>query len=265
MNSRTPLGAGVLTDLALHQLAGATVEDRGTHLVVRSPHNPTYRWGNFIQILDGTVADRQRWERTFDETFPDAGHRTFGSAEPMDPADWPGYLCEVEETLATTSQPRRTPAPEGYEIREFVPGDWEEWAKHKAVELAEEEGRDPAGYREYAAGRAATLAGMAEQGYLYWLGAFADGDLAASLGIALCPEILGQQGLARYQVVGTRPEHRRHGLASHLLGEVGAWAAERGATTFVICTETTNPAGRIYRASGFEPAALSYGAELASR
>lgn len=262
---RTPLGPGTLTDLALHRLAGATITDEGTHLVVRSPHNPTYRWGNFVQVLDGTVADRVRWEAVFDAAFPGAQHRCFGSADPIDPADWPGYSCEVEETLATTTQPRRTPAPNGYEIRPFRPEDWDAWAANKAVELAGEEHGDPADYRDYALARARSYAAQVADGTLHWLGAFADGRLAGSLGIARCPETLGTTGLARYQSVGTEPEHRRRGIASHLLGEVGAWAAEHGATTWVICTETTNPAGRLYRTAGFEPTSLGYGAELARR
>ena len=41
---------GFLTDLALRVLEGAEVTDRGDYLVVRSPDNPTFWWGNFLLL-----------------------------------------------------------------------------------------------------------------------------------------------------------------------------------------------------------------------
>jgi GNAT superfamily N-acetyltransferase len=81
-----------------------------------------------------------------------------------------------------------------------------------------------------------------------FFGAFAaDGELAACLGIVRCDTI------ARYQSVGTDALHRRRGLASHLLGVAACWAAGHGCDQWVIVTEATNSAGRIYRSVGFEP------------
>ena len=78
-------------------------------------------------------------------------------------------------------------------------------------------------------------------------GAFADDLLVADLGIGRCGTT------ARYQSVGTDEEHRRRGLASHLLGVAARWAADQGCDRWVIVTEATNPAGRVYRSVGFEP------------
>src|SRR5262249_43085006 len=60
---------------------------------------------------------------------------------------------------------------------------------------------------------------------------------------------------ARYQNVGTDAQHRRRGLASHLLGVAARWASARGCSRWVIVTEASNPAGRVYRSVGFGPAA----------
>ena len=90
-------------------------------------------------------------------------------------------------------------------------------------------------------------AALVERGLAAFFGAFADDTLVASLGIVLCGTT------ARYQNVGTDEPHRRRGLASHLLGVAGEWAADRGCDSWVIVTESTNAAGRIYRAVGFEP------------
>ena len=52
---------------------------------------------------------------------------------------------------------------------------------------------------------------------------------------------------ACYQSVDTDDDHRRRGLASHLLGVAARWTADRGCDRWVIVTEATNPAGRVYR------------------
>ena len=83
-----------------------------------------------------------------------------------------------------------------------------------------------------------------EQGAFF--GAFVGAELVADLGIVVCGST------ARYQAVGTDQEHRRRGLAAHLLGVAARWSAEQGCTRWVIITEPTNPAGRVYRSVGFE-------------
>jgi hypothetical protein len=55
---------------------------------------------------------------------------------------------------------------------------------------------------------------------------------------------------ARYPRVGTDEGHRRRGLASYLLGVAARWAADPGCGRWVIVTEATNPAGRVYRSLG---------------
>jgi hypothetical protein len=47
----TACGASTLgyrTDLAILELEGGQVADRGDHLVIRTPGNPDYWWGNFL-------------------------------------------------------------------------------------------------------------------------------------------------------------------------------------------------------------------------
>jgi hypothetical protein len=51
---------GFRTDLALLTASGSVVEDRGTHLVVRSPDNPSYFWGNFLLLAAAPVPGGER-------------------------------------------------------------------------------------------------------------------------------------------------------------------------------------------------------------
>ena len=71
--------------------------------------------------------------------------------------------------------------------------------------------------------------------------------LVASLGIVRCDKA------GRYQNVLTDANHRRRGLASHLLGTAARWAASYGCDRWVIVTEAASPARRVYQRVGFEP------------
>src|SRR6478735_6272256 len=68
---------GNRTDLAMLERSGSEITDRGTHLVVRTPDNPTFWWGNFL-LLAEAPADEERaadWLREFEGEFPQARHR----------------------------------------------------------------------------------------------------------------------------------------------------------------------------------------------
>lgn len=78
---RTSLG--YRTDLALLQLGGTRVEDRGDHLVVRSTHNPAHWWGNFLLLAQvPTPEASQAWLDRFAEEFPAAEHVAIGFHAP---------------------------------------------------------------------------------------------------------------------------------------------------------------------------------------
>ena len=67
------------TDLALLQHSGSIVEDRGDHLVVRTPLNPVFYWGNFLLLATPPTAETwTHWLARFESEFPEARHRTFG-------------------------------------------------------------------------------------------------------------------------------------------------------------------------------------------
>lgn len=255
------LSLGVLTDLAICQLAGGTVDERDGYLVVRTPDNPTFFWGNFLQILDAPgAADVEGWVAVFGREFPGAEHRAFGLPASSDPAPWIalGYEYDAEETLVAEAQPGRTEAPTGYAIRQLEGDDWDAYWRAEMADNAETGRYAPEVHEPYARRQAAARRRLTERGLATFFGAFHPADgLVASLGIVKCPPILGRAGLARYQHVGTASAHRNRGLASHLIGEAAAWASD--ASAWVIVTETTNLAGRLYRAAGFTPTELHAG------
>jgi hypothetical protein len=70
---------GFRTDVALRVGEGAEVADRGDYLVVRTPDNPDYWWGNFLLLAawpePGTG---DRWLARFAAEFPLAQHIALG-------------------------------------------------------------------------------------------------------------------------------------------------------------------------------------------
>ena len=68
------------TDLALLRAGGSVVSDHDDHVVVRTPDNPTFWWGNFVLIpeLPKTRDAIERRLSLFREAFPEADHVAIG-------------------------------------------------------------------------------------------------------------------------------------------------------------------------------------------
>ncbi|MEO6144646.1 MAG: GNAT family N-acetyltransferase [Dermatophilaceae bacterium] len=245
------LSPGWATDLAVLEHSGSIVEDRGDHLLVRTPGNPDFHWGHCLFVTDrGAVDDAGRWVKTFQSAFPEATWVAIGLARmPDDQSAWAdlGVDLELDDVLTTHTLPRQTPLPEGYTVRRFSGEDWGQSVDRAVAENDRTDEHDPEGFERFARRQVEARRLLSEREVGASFGAFADGILVSDLGIVRCVTT------ARYQSVGTHEEHRRRGLASHLLGFAARWSADRGCDRWVIVTEATNPAGRVYRSLGFAP------------
>lgn len=241
---------GWATDLAVLELAGSTVEEFTDHLVVRSPSNPDFHWGNCIFVIDAdAVDDADRWVDVFRRSFSHADWTAIGLAGmPTRRRAWErhGLALELDDVLATRHPPRQTTPPVGYVVRGLVGQDWAQLVAREMAVNDESGQYDAVAHERFARARVASQRALVDQGAALFVGAFVGGRLVAELGIVDCG------GTARYQNVGTAPEHRGRGVASHLIGVAATWAASRGCAQWVIVTEATNPAGRVYRKAGFE-------------
>lgn len=240
---------GFRTDVALRVLEGGQVTDRGDYLVVRSPENPDFWWGNFLLMPEMPAAGAvDAWLAAFAAEFPAARHVAFG----VDSADYQPVI--PEDFLAAGLQPQRgivltcaevhqPPHPNAEaEIRPLVSDvDWQQ-----SVDLGSRcfDDGEPQEYlrRRAAARRRLTRAGMAA-----WFGAFLGGRLLAQLGVC---DVGG--GLVRYQDVETDPVARRRGLAGTLVWQAGRYGRQvLGASTLVIVADPAAAAIRLYRSCGF--------------
>ena len=245
------LPPGWATDLAILRHSGSTIEDWGDHLLVRTPANPDFHWGHCLFVTDADAVDEAgRWVRTFQSAFPEARWVAIGLITmPADQEAWVtlGLELERDDVLTTRTLPRQTPLSEGYVVRRLGRQDWARSLARSVAENDRTHQEEPLSFERFATAQVKARQALSDRDLGASFGAFRGDLLVAELGIVRCG------ATARYQSVGTDQDHRRRGLASHLLGVAARWAADHGCDQWVIVTEATNPAGRVYRSVGFEP------------
>lgn len=240
------------TDLDVLQKSGSRVTSSDGFVIVETPDNPGYYWGNFLYVTDPALAGRPAdCLALMSRVFPDAHHVAIGLPSAPAPGLWEGFGVEVErdEVLAAAVVPAGRELPDGYVTRHLAGDDWEQVLR---TEVAGSGTQDVDAYTDFARRRIDSQQAMVASGEAAFFGVFAGEDLAADLGIVLCDDG------ARYQSVGTVPQHRRRGLASHLLWLAGQWARERGARRWVIVVEPDSDAARLYRRCGLVKVAESW-------
>jgi len=242
---------GYRTDLILRALEGSAVEDHGDHLVIRSPENPAFWWGNFLLLAAFPEPGQGvTWLARFHEEFPEAEHVALGVDIPDGRAVHAAELLAAglrlnRDTVMTAAQVREPPRPQRGAAYRPLAGDddWRQSAELRAACYESEAGAD----RAFVEARVAAERGLTEAGHGLWFGAFCDGQLRAQLGL-----ITDGSGIARFQNVETHPAARRQGLAGTLV-----WQAARrglqtlGASTLVMVADPDDAAIRVYRSVGF--------------
>jgi len=255
------LSCGWRTDLAILALSGSEIEQHPTYVVVRTPGNPGYRWGNFVLLRRAPLRrDLGLVEDLFARALPGIGHRAFGVDVPDGgPAELAafadaGYQVEASVVLtATAVQP--PPRPNTRARYRPLSGD-DDWAQRVSLDLACHDG-GATGFEDFTRRKAAAERRLTEAGDSAWYGAFDDGRLVATMGIVR----VGSR-VARFQEVQTHPEARGRGIAGSLVHAAGSAAFGRlGATTLVTVADPDYHAIRIYRAVGFTDSEVQLMAE----
>lgn len=257
---------GYRTDLMFRRFEGEVL-DRGDYLVVRTPKNPGYRWGNFL-IFDRApgAGDLERWKAIFANeigTPPTYKHYVFGWDSPqrgvIEPFLEAGF--RLEESAVLTAQSVNPPPKlnTACQVRSFAgQADWQEWIKLEIAMNAAlpPEQREGSGYLGYLERKVAEYQAMIAAGLGQWFGAFVDGRLVASLGLFVW------HGLGRFQLVATHPEFRRQGLCGTLVYQVSQMGLQQmGAQILVMVADPGYVAIQIYESVGFRRSEPMLGVE----
>lgn len=237
--------------MELLRLGGSEVVDRADHLVIRTPDNPGFWWGNFLLLAEVPDADESLgWLDRFHAEFPDAEHVAMGFDTTDSKVRGAGWFADhgfsVEAATVMTAHDLSAPrSAVDADCRRLVSED--DWQQSLRLNLGDAD--DASAQLAFLEARMRTKRKLADAGHGAWFGAFHDGRLVAELGLM---RIGG--GLARYQSVLTDPAFRRRGYATALLAFAGRYGfAELGANTLVIVVDPANPAVHLYRSIGFFP------------
>jgi ribosomal protein S18 acetylase RimI-like enzyme len=240
------------TDLALLRLGGSEITDQGDYLVVRTPHNPTYWWGNFLLLASVPPPEEiDAWLDRFTAEFPDAEHLALGfdggdgRIEDLAAFTERGLRCDAS-TVMSASAVHEPPRPNrDATYRQLTTDD--DWAQSVELNLAANDEHEEEAHRVFVTRKVATNRALTEAGHGGWFGAFLDGKLLSQMGL-----FSASPGLARFQSVETHPDARGRGLAGTLVHHVSQYGlGELGATTLVMVADPDYSAIRLYRSVGF--------------
>lgn len=243
---------GFRTDLRLLEMTGSEIEDRGTHLVIRTPSNPTYFWGNFLLLKQRPFPGGEREViGAFHTEFPEAAHVSIGIDGLEDQTSQlqafvdAGLEVDSGIVLVTGTLIAPRPVAEGVVVRPLESDDdWEQRSRlgHHLWSKTDEDTFMTFARRKDEQERALVARGLGQR-----FGAFVGEALVSTAGV-----FVTHAGYARYQSVETHPEHRRQGLAAavvHAAGEhaLAAYRLEK----LIIAADHDGDAIRIYRSLGF--------------
>jgi len=239
---------------------GAEVAERDDCIVLRTPANPTYYWGNCL-ILPAPPrdADLAHWLARFEAEIasrqPASRHLAFGVdaaalTEPL-PSWRAAGIDEFDELAVLTleapglaAQPAVRDAP-GLALRALRFPEELELAVQAQV-ASRDESFEAEGYAVFRRSAMQRIAAMQAVGTAAWYGAVVGEVLAASCGL------VHDGHLGRFQFVETHPAWRRRGLCRALVWHVCHHAFQTlGLQRQVMCADPHDVAIGIYRSLGF--------------
>jgi ribosomal protein S18 acetylase RimI-like enzyme len=236
----------------LLRLQGGVVEDAGSYLVIRTPSNPAFHWGNFV-LADQSWLDRPLADLVtiFHGEHPGAAHLAIGidgvDGQVWSDAELGECGLEVERSVVMTAIRVRGPLrPNTDAVCRMLASD-ADWAAAVDNQSAEHGEFDPKEHQDFTQRIMRARRQQQEAGLGGWFGAFVDGELLCDLGL-----FTDGSGLGRFQSVETLPSARRLGLASTLVHHASLVGfSDLAVHDLVMVADPDYSAIRLYRALGF--------------
>ncbi|HEY0687746.1 MAG TPA: GNAT family N-acetyltransferase [Kribbella sp.] len=242
---------GYRTDLMLLELSGSELTDHGEYVVVRTPANPSYWWGNYLLFRTAfALGDTASRLELFHDELPDAKHVALGIDSVDGIAGVEDELVaaglEIERsTVMTASRVKEPTRPNTEAAYRSLRSD-EDWEQLFELTMAATWAEFP-DYADFTRKKVAAERVLVEAGHATWFGAYAGDRLQASLGL-----VSDGTGVARFQNVQTHPDDRGRGLASTLVHQASTYGlTELDVHTLVMVADPQYLAIRLYRSLGF--------------
>lgn len=247
------------TDLFLTSFDGEVI-DRGRYVVVRTPANPGYWWGNFLLYPEPPDADAHRtWLDDHARELPGiravllSWDRPDGVLGEVAPFVDDGFEIDEGTVLTATASDVVAPPRRNEEVV-VAPlssdAHWDGAVRALTNAFAPRRSGTLDELRAFVVRQLARYRAMQSQGLGQWYGGFVRGEVAGTLGLV---RVAGST-IGRFQLVGTDPRFGRSGVCSTLVYEVARDALEeRGLTTLVMAADAEYHAAKVYESVGFRP------------
>ncbi|MBI3557309.1 MAG: GNAT family N-acetyltransferase [Deltaproteobacteria bacterium] len=258
---------GYRTDIMFARFDG-TITDHGEYVVVATPANPGFHWGNFLLFPRPPVpGDQDLWPNLFRKEFardPLVKHIALGwdTTSPMRESElFVSQGFEAHTSVVLTSELPRMPEKFDREVSVRPLRTDSEWEAATQLQI---DVREPIfkleNYSAFKRAQMARYRRMSEQGKGHWFGAYLGSRLVGDLGLYV------EGPVGRFQNVGTHPDFRRRGICGRLVYEAAMLGLHvMGAKTLVMVADETYHAARIYEAAGFRPTERQAGVSLRPR
>lgn len=247
------VGVGIQTDLMLLR-PFADFDRTSAGLRVATRGFPTYWFGNML-VVDDMPDDPRTAIAMFQSEFsdvPDIRHITFlWDSGPLDAEIKARYVAagfdiDVDCTLTTAMPNAPKLAPQGIDLRPIVTQADYDQVVALQFEIGKDDYPDADDYLTYLRQNIDTHRKRVAAGMGQWFGAFEDDRLVSNMGL------FAQNGIARYQEVGTEVSYRGRGIASALIHYAAqSIKTQHAVQTFVIVAMDQSNAQRLYVKCGF--------------
>lgn len=247
---------GYRTDLIFPRFDGV-VKERDNYLVIETPSNPHFHWGNYLLFREPPAPGAlEEWRRLFKAEFgsnPEIKHITFGwdgtDGQMGASAEFVNAGFRTAEQIVLAANEVSRPKHFNIEVTVRPLTTDEDWIDATENQIACRDAIYEYGpYKLFKESQMKRYRSMEAQGLGHWFGAFINDQLVGSLGI------YRDQNIGRFQNVGTNPEFRRQGICGTMVYLASEHAfSKMGIETLVMVSDEDGDARRVYESVGFKP------------
>ena len=243
------------TDLIFSKFSGKVI-NRENFILIQTPENPGYHWGNYIIFAAPPRAgDYSKWLQIFKEEFSyykEFRHMVFTwESKKPDPGQHKEFIengFELDEGIVLATKELQVPRKFNSQIKVKKILEDKQWLEvlNLQVLCAHSSFAGPE-FEKFKEKQMLQYRIMSEKGMGFWFGAYFQDKLVGDLGIFF------EKDLARYQNVFTHPKFRRQGICQTLIYNSAQIALEEfGVDTLVMEADADYHAAKIYQSLGFK-------------
>jgi GNAT superfamily N-acetyltransferase len=247
---------GYRTDLIFPQFDGQII-DRGSYLVILTPNNPTFHWGNFLLFEQPPQpGDLENWKDLFAREISarfKTEHLAFGwdtiAGETGEIKPFLDAGFDMSQSVVLAARQLNLPPKYNHEVAIRPLTETWEWEQALRNQITYRDPQYPLeSYQPFKENQMQRYRQMSEAGLGHWFGAFLGKELVADLGL------FASGKLGRFQHVSTVPAYQRRGICGALVYQAGSYALQHmQLETLVMVADENYHAAQIYESVGFKP------------